>query len=111
MLSRLHLTIGRRIYLLIGLGFIGLLGLTLLDSRELATGLQQQKQIELRHLAELAVSFVKDEHDAAQRGEISTDEAQKRAQARIASCATAATSTSSSPTCRAKCSCIRSPSS
>ncbi|UYO39355.1 cache domain-containing protein [Rhodopseudomonas palustris] len=84
MLSRLHLTIGRRIYLLIGLGFIGLLGLTLLDSRELATGLQQQKQIELRHLAELAVSFVKDEHDAAQRGEISTDEAQKRAQARIA---------------------------
>ncbi|UYO48705.1 cache domain-containing protein [Rhodopseudomonas palustris] len=84
MLSRLHLTIGRRIYLLIGLGFIGLLGLTLLDSRELATGLQQQKQIELRHLAELAVSFVKDEHDAAQRGAISTDEAQKRAQARIA---------------------------
>lgn len=84
MLSRLHLTIGRRIYLLIGLGFIGLLGLTLLDSRELATSLQQQKQIELRHLAELAVSFVKDEHDAAQRGEISTDEAQKRAQARIA---------------------------
>ncbi|MFL9502559.1 methyl-accepting chemotaxis protein [Rhodopseudomonas palustris] len=84
MLSRLQLTIGRRIYLLIGLGFIGLLGLTLLDSRELATGLQQQKQIELRHLAELAVSFVKDEHDAAQRGEISTDEAQKRAQARIA---------------------------
>ncbi|UYO44077.1 cache domain-containing protein [Rhodopseudomonas palustris] len=84
MLSRLHLTIGRRIYLLIGLGFIGLLGLTLLDSRELATGLQQQKQIELRHLAELAVSFVKDEYDAAQRGEISTDEAQKRAQARIA---------------------------
>ncbi|ACF03430.1 methyl-accepting chemotaxis sensory transducer [Rhodopseudomonas palustris TIE-1] len=84
MLSRLHLTIGRRIYLLIGLGFIGLIGLTLLDSRELATGLQQQKQIELKHLAELAISFVKDEYDAAQRGEISTDEAQKRAEARIA---------------------------
>ncbi|MCD0423903.1 MAG: cache domain-containing protein [Rhodopseudomonas sp.] len=83
MLSRLRMTIGRRIYLLIGLGFLGLLGITLLDSRELATGLQQQKQIELKHLAELAISFVKDEYDAAQRGEISTDEAQKRAQARI----------------------------
>ncbi|NEW89817.1 HAMP domain-containing protein, partial [Rhodopseudomonas sp. WA056] len=84
MLSRLHMTIGRRIYALIGLGFLGLLGITLLDSRELATGLKQQKQIELRHLAELAVSFVKDEYDAAQRGEISTAEAQKRAQDRIA---------------------------
>ncbi|PZA11517.1 chemotaxis protein [Rhodopseudomonas palustris] len=83
MLSRLHMTIGRRIYLLIGLSLLGLLGITLLDSRELATGLQQQKQIELKHLAELAISFVKDEYDAAQRGEIGAAEAQKRAQERI----------------------------
>lgn len=103
MLSRLHLTIGRRIYLLIGLGFVGLIGLTLLDSRELATGLQQQKQIELKHLAELAISFVKDEYDAAQRGEISTDQAQKRAEARIAKLRYGGNEYFSSPTCRAKC--------
>ncbi|RED36093.1 methyl-accepting chemotaxis sensory transducer with Cache sensor [Rhodopseudomonas thermotolerans] len=83
MLSKFRMTIGRRIYLLIGLGFAGLLGISLLDSRELANGLKQQKQIELQHLTELAISFIKDEYDAAQRGEISTEEAQKRAQARI----------------------------
>jgi methyl-accepting chemotaxis protein len=84
MLSKLRMTIGRRIYLLIGLGFLGLLGTTFLASREMATGLKQQKQIELSHLADLALGIVKDEHAAAQRGEISTDEAQKRAQARVA---------------------------
>jgi methyl-accepting chemotaxis protein len=81
---RFKMTIGRKIYVLIGLGFLGLLGNTLLDSRELASGLREQKQIELKHLVELALSVVKEEHAAAEKGEIPAAEAQKRAQARLA---------------------------
>lgn len=38
---RFKMTIGRKIYVLIGLGFLGLLGSTFLDSRELASGLRE----------------------------------------------------------------------
>jgi methyl-accepting chemotaxis protein len=78
-----RMTIGRKIYALIGLGFVGLLGITFLDSRELASSLKQQKQIELQHLAELALGIVKEEHAASQKGNIAVGDAQKRAAARI----------------------------
>jgi methyl-accepting chemotaxis protein len=84
MLRPFKMTIGRKIYGLIGLSFIGILGLTILDSRELASSLKQQKQIELQHLTELALGIVKDEHAAAQRGEITDADAQKRALGRTA---------------------------
>ncbi|ABD86815.1 cache domain-containing protein [Rhodopseudomonas palustris] len=77
-------TISRKIYVLIGLGFVGLLGIAFLDSSELGSGLKQQKQVELQRLTELAVAIVKDEYATAQSGEISVAEAQKRAQARVA---------------------------
>jgi len=78
------LTVGRRIYALISLSFVGLLGIAALDSRELASTLNQQKQIELKHLGELALGIVKEEHAAAQKGDIAVADAQKRAMARIA---------------------------
>uniref|UniRef100_Q07RD9 Methyl-accepting chemotaxis sensory transducer n=1 Tax=Rhodopseudomonas palustris (strain BisA53) TaxID=316055 RepID=Q07RD9_RHOP5 len=78
-----RMTIGRKIYALIGLGFVGLLGITFLDSRELASGVKAQKQTELQHLTDLAIGIIKQEHAAAQRGEVSDAEAQKRAQARV----------------------------
>ncbi len=81
---RLRMTVGRKIYALIGLGFIGLLGVAILDSRELASSLRQQKQIELQHLGELALGIVKEEHALAQKGDIAVADAQKRALARIA---------------------------
>jgi methyl-accepting chemotaxis protein len=81
---RFKMTIGRKIYVLIGLGFLGLLGNTFLDSRELASVLREKKQLELKHLAELALVVVKEQHAAAEKGEISVAEAQKRAQARLA---------------------------
>ena len=79
------LTVGRKIYALISLSFVGLLGIAALNSRELASSLNQQKQIELKHLGELALGIVKEEHAAAQKGEIAVAEAQKRAMARLAS--------------------------
>jgi methyl-accepting chemotaxis protein len=84
MLGRFRMTVGRKIYALIGLSFIGLLGIATLDSRELASGLKAQKQIELQHLAELALGIVKEEHAASQKGDIAVADAQKRAMARVA---------------------------
>jgi methyl-accepting chemotaxis protein len=81
---RFRMTVGRKIYALIGLSFIGLLGIAILDSRELASSLKQQKQIELKHLAELAIGIVKEEHAASQKGDIAVADAQKRAMTRVA---------------------------
>ena len=83
MIGRARLTVGRRIYALICLSFIGLLGVTFLESRELASSLDQQKQIELRHLGDLALGIIKEEHAAVQKGGVSDADAQKRAMARI----------------------------
>ena len=82
-IRRARMTIGRRIYGLICLSFVGLLGVAFFESRELASSLDQQKQIELRHLGELALGIVKEEHAAAQKGGVSDADAQKRAMARI----------------------------
>ena len=83
MIDRARMTVGRKIYALICLSFIGLLGATFLESRELASSLDQQKQIELRHLGDLALGIIKEEH-AAVKGGVSDADAQKRAMARIA---------------------------
>ncbi len=84
MLGRFKMTVGRKIYALIGLSFIGVVGIALLDSRELASGLEQQKQIELRHMTELAVGIVKEEYAAVQKSGVAVADAQKRALARVA---------------------------
>ena len=83
-MSMVRMTVGRKIYALIGLSFIGLLGVAILNSRELASSLKQQKGIELQHLTDLALGIVKEEHAAAQKGDIAVADAQKRALARIA---------------------------
>ena len=82
-IRRARMTVGRKIYALICLSFIGLLGVTFLESRELASSLDQQKQIELRHLGELALGIIKEEHAAVQKSGVSDADAQKRAMARI----------------------------
>jgi methyl-accepting chemotaxis protein len=81
---RFRMTIGRKIYALIGLGFVGLLGITFLDSRELASSLKQQRKIELQHLGELALSVIKEEYASIQKSGVAEAEAQKRAKARLA---------------------------
>lgn len=74
------MTIGQRIYLQIALGFIGLAGATLFESRQMGAGLRHQKEVELKHLSDLAIGIVKEEYDASERGELSVAEAQARAQ-------------------------------
>ncbi|MDC7785652.1 methyl-accepting chemotaxis protein [Rhodoplanes sp. TEM] len=83
MFSRLPTTIGTRIYAVIALGFLGLIGVAVLDSRQLAGSLEDQRKSELRHLTELAISIAQDEHAAALRGSVTDAEAQARARVRI----------------------------
>jgi methyl-accepting chemotaxis protein len=84
LLRRFKMTIGRKIYALIGLSFAGLVGIGMFESWELAGSLRQQKEIELKHLAEVALGIIREEHTAAQKGDIAAAEAQKRAMARLA---------------------------
>jgi methyl-accepting chemotaxis protein len=83
MLRRLRLTIGLKIYTIIGLCVAGLLGLVVIEAREMGFGLEAQKKLELKHLAQVAIRIVKDEYAAVQAGTISTEEAQKRAAAQL----------------------------
>jgi methyl-accepting chemotaxis protein len=81
---RFSLTIGRKIYSLIGLTLVGLLAIVMVDSRELASSLKLQKQIELQHLIQIVSGSVKEERAAAEKAGIPTAEARKRTLARIA---------------------------
>jgi methyl-accepting chemotaxis protein len=83
MLRQFKMTIGRKLYALIGLSFIGLLGVSAFASHQLALSLKQQKEIELRHLTDLALTIVKQEHAVAQKGKITEAEAQKQALAQL----------------------------
>jgi methyl-accepting chemotaxis protein len=80
--ARFKLTIGLKIYALIGLSFLCLVGIAIFNSRELAASLKQQKQFELQHLTELALSIFAEEQAAAQKGTVTVAEAQQRALAR-----------------------------
>jgi methyl-accepting chemotaxis protein len=83
MLKAFRFTIGRKIYAIIALSFAGFLAVMGFQMRELSRGLEDQKQLELQHLVELAISFAQQEYAEAQAGRISVADAQKRAAARI----------------------------
>ena len=83
MRARIKFTIGLKIYLIIGLCLVALLGVAAFEMRELAAGLETQKRVELKHLAQVAMAVVKEEEAAAQSGGVSDDEARKRAALRI----------------------------
>ena len=78
-----RLTIGRKIFAIIALSFAGLIALAAFAVSEMSASLYTQKQAELTNLTELALTVAKEWHAAAQRGETSNEEAQKRAAARI----------------------------
>ena len=78
-----RLTIGRKLYAIIALCLVGFVGVSALGIRELQLGLQDQKQIELRHLGDIALGIAKEEYASIQQGGISSEDAQRRAAARI----------------------------
>lgn len=72
-----------RIYSIIGLSFGGLLGLAVVQTSNLATSLRDQRQGELTHLVESALSIAKAEYDIAQRDKTSDTAARQRAAEQI----------------------------
>jgi methyl-accepting chemotaxis protein len=83
MFSRFRFTLGAKIYAIIALSFAGFLAVMAFQTRELARSLEEQKQVELRHLTELALDIARQEHAEAQAGKIADADAQQRAAARI----------------------------
>jgi methyl-accepting chemotaxis protein len=83
-MRRLKLSIGHKILLIVSLSFSGLVGLAGLSLERMNAGLVEQKRLELRHLAELAISIVKEEHAKVQSAGVSAEEAMRSAAARLA---------------------------
>lgn len=75
----MRFTIRFRIYSIIGLSFCGLVGLALVQTNNLATSLREQRQGELRHLVESALSIAQAEYDRAQRDKMPDEVARQRA--------------------------------
>lgn len=72
-----------RIYAIISLSFCGLVGLSYFQNENLARSLREQRQEELKHLVQSAVSIAWDEFDAAERQKTNMEAAQARAADRI----------------------------
>jgi methyl-accepting chemotaxis protein len=83
MLKRFRFTVGGKIYAIIALSFAGFVTVLMFQMQELSRGLQDQKQLELQHLAEVATNIAQQEFAEAQAGKVSSAEAQKRAAPRI----------------------------
>ncbi len=82
-MQRLRFSIGFRIYCIIGLSFCGLIGLAAMQANNLADSLKQQRQSELKHLAQVALGIAREEYDAAVRDRSSDELARKTAASRI----------------------------
>ncbi|MGJ4890421.1 cache domain-containing protein [Bradyrhizobium sp. HKCCYLS3077] len=72
-----------RIYAIIGLSFCGLLGLAATQTQNLESSLKEQRQSELVHLTQTALSIAREEHDAIARDKVAPELAQKKAAERI----------------------------
>ena len=75
----LALTLAGRFYCLIAVAFLALAGLGVLGAATLSDHLRDRKADELKHLVESAHAIVADFHAKAERGELTTAEAQARA--------------------------------
>jgi len=80
---KVRFSLGLRIYSIIGLSFCGLIGLAVLQINTLASSQKEQRQNELSHLTQLALSIAREEFDAAAHDHTSDDLARKTAAARI----------------------------
>jgi methyl-accepting chemotaxis protein len=79
----MRLSLSFRIYTIIGLSFCGLVGLSYFQNENLAQSLREQRQDELKHLVQSAVSIAREEYEAADRQKASPEAAQARAAERI----------------------------
>ncbi len=81
---RLSRSIGAKIYAIIALCFLTLIGIAAYQTWSAKTGLESQRRAELKHVVEVAQSVIQEEYAASQAGTISAEEAKARAAARVA---------------------------
>ncbi len=84
MLGAFRFSVGRKIYALIALSSLGLIAVALFTLQGMSASMRSQKQIELTHLAELALGIVKQEYAATQTGALTKEAAQQRAAEQLA---------------------------
>ena len=75
----LNIKMSGKIYGVIGLCFASLIAISLFQLNELRNGLHDQKKLELHHMGDAALAIAKGQYAAAQRGEISVDQAKIKA--------------------------------
>lgn len=80
---KFRFSISLRLYAIIGLSGCGLLGLAAMQMSNLAASLREQRQGELRHLTEAALSIAREEQSAAVRNGTSEEAARRQAATRI----------------------------
>jgi methyl-accepting chemotaxis protein len=82
-MKKIRFKMSGKIFAIVALSFVSLIGIAAFELSELKGGLEDQKRLELRHLGEVALRIVGEEYAAAQRGETSVEQAKKNASARI----------------------------
>jgi methyl-accepting chemotaxis protein len=76
-------TLAAKIYSIIALCFLGLVGAVGFQLWQLKGSLEDQRREELKHLTELAVTIVKQEHETTRSGGVSEADAKARAAQRL----------------------------
>ncbi len=79
----MRLSIKFRIYSIIGMSFCGLLGLAVAQTSNLAVSLREQRQSELSHLVQAALSIARTEYETSQRENVPDEIARQRAAEQI----------------------------
>jgi methyl-accepting chemotaxis protein len=79
---KFRLSISHRLYAIIGLCFCGVAGLAAMQANNLASSLREQRQAGLKHLAEVALSIAREEHESAVRDGVLDTAARQKAAAR-----------------------------
>jgi methyl-accepting chemotaxis protein len=82
-MARPRLSLALRIYAIIGLSFCGLIGLAVMQAQNMAHALTEQRENELNHLTQAAVSIAKEEYETIARDKVAPELAQKKAAERI----------------------------
>lgn len=77
--SKPTLTISRRLYLLIGISFLGMLGIVAIAGYDIKTRLTEERMDRTFRVVEVARSLVADFHGRAQSGEMTVEEAKGQA--------------------------------
>ena len=79
----LFASLGSRLYAIIGIAFAAFFAISIYQFFHLGQALESGRALELKHLGEVATGILQEEYAASQAGQVSAEEAKKRAASRI----------------------------